>query len=241
MSVTADMVGIATMTSVKFRVKVHSMPVPTLHIHGTTISTYTRIVQTAAEEARLSWTITATPAQSEENQRRHPFGKVPTVEIDGLSLYESVAIAQYIDNAHNGGALQPDDPKIRAEMDRWIAIANNYLFPTFEHGLLMPRLAHEYLKTPLRSDIIEAALPDIARYLGIVCERIEVSHHFAGSDFTLADIYLYCMLRPVQMTSEGRNLIGQLLPLRHWLNRIGKRDSLMSTRWPRELESAVEK
>lgn len=201
------------------------------------ISTYTRIVQTVAEEADVKWAITGTPAQSEENQRRHPFQKVPTVEIDGLNLYESVAITQYIDNAHNAAALQPEDPKTRAEMDRWIAIANNYLFPVFEHGLLMPRLAHEYLKTPLRSDIIEAAIPDIAHHLGVICDRIEQTPYFSGSDFSLADIFIYCITRPVQLTPEGTNLIGQLLPLRHWLNRIGKRESLIATRWPVEVEA----
>ncbi|MEP2989461.1 MAG: glutathione S-transferase family protein [Parasphingorhabdus sp.] len=209
---------------------------PTLHIRGTVISTYTRIVQTVAEEAGVVWSITATPAQSEENKRQHPFQKVPTVEIDGLNLYESVAITQYIDNAHNAASLQPEDSKVRAEMDRWIAIANNYLFPVFEHGLLMPRLAHEYLKTPLRSDIIEAAIPDIAHHLGVICDRIEQTPHFAGADFSLADIFIYCITRPVQLTPEGANLIGQLLPLRHWLNRIGKRESLIATRWPVEVE-----
>ena len=113
---------------------------PILHMHGTIISTYSRIVQTVAEEADISWTITATPADSEENRRRHPFRRVPTVEIDGLDLYESVAICQYIDNAHNGGTLQPENHVQRAEMDRWISVANTYLFPTSEHGLLMPRL-----------------------------------------------------------------------------------------------------
>ncbi len=210
------------------------MTQPTLHMHGTIISTYSRIVQTVAEEAGISWTITATPAGSEENRRRHPFRKVPTVEIDGLNLYESVAICQYIDNAHNGGALQPDDPATRAEMDRWISVANAYLFPVAEHGLLMPRLAHRFLKTPLRSDIIEAALPEIAEHLGIVCQRVEEAPFFAGGQFTLADIFVYCILRPVQMTSEGDHLIGKLLPLRHWLNKIGKRPSLMATRWDRE-------
>lgn len=209
---------------------------PTLHIHGTVISTYTRIVQTVAEEAGVAWQITATPAQSEENKRRHPFQKVPTVSIDGLNLFESVAITQYIDNAHNNGGLQPSDPKVRAEMDRWVAIANNYLFPTFEHGLLMPYLAHQYLKTLLRSDVVEAAIPDIAHHLGVICDRIEQSAHFAGSEFTLADIFIYCITRPVQMTPEGDNLIGQLLPLRHWLNKIGQRKSLVATRWPRETE-----
>ncbi|MEM8917716.1 MAG: glutathione S-transferase family protein [Pseudomonadota bacterium] len=207
---------------------------PHLHIHGTIISTYTRIVQTVAEEAGVRWDITPTPAQSPENKRRHPFRKVPTVEIDGLHLFESVAIAQYIDNAHNGGALQPADAKVRAEMDRWIAVANNYLFPAFEHGLVMPYLAHHHLGMPLRSDIIEAALPEITHHLGVVCERIEQSPHFAGPDFTLADIFVYCVTRPVQLTPEGTELIGQLLPLRHWLNRIGKRDSLVATRWPAE-------
>ncbi len=212
------------------------MAQPTLHIHGTIISTYSRIVQTVAEEAGISWTITATPAGSAENRGRHPFRKVPTVEIDGLNLYESVSICQYIDNAHNGGALQPSEPATRAEMDRWISIANNYLFPVAEHGLLMPRLAHRFLKTPLRSDIIEAALPEIAEHLGIVCQRIEEAPYFAGTEFSLADIFVYCILRPVQMTSEGDNLIGQLLPLRHWLNKIGKRSSLIATRWEAETE-----
>lgn len=212
------------------------MAQPTLHIHGTIISTYSRIVQTVAEEARVSWTITATPAGSVENRSRHPFRKVPTAEIDGLNLYESVAICQYIDNAHNSGALQPDDHPARAEMDRWISVANNYLFPAAEHGLLMPRLAHRVLKTPLRSDIIEAALPEIAEHLGIVCQRVEEAPYFAGAEFSLADIFVYCILRPVQMTSEGDNLIGQLLPLRHWLNKIGKRPSLVATRWEAETE-----
>ncbi len=128
-------------------------------------------------------------------------------------------------------------PGIRAEMVRWIAIANNYLFPTFEHGLLMPYLAHRHLKTPLRSDIVEAAIPEIAHHLGVVCERIEESSYFAGLDFSLADIFLYCIVRPVQMTPEGDNLIGQLLPLRHWLNKIGKRESLIATRWPVEIDT----
>lgn len=107
-----------------------------VRIIGTVISTYTRIVQITAEEAGLSHETIATPAHSPEN--RHPFGKVPVVEVDGLELYESVAITQYLDNAHNSCALQPSNPARRAVMDKWIAIANNYLFPLFEHGIIMP-------------------------------------------------------------------------------------------------------
>ena len=82
----------------------------------------------------------------------------------------------------------------------------------------------------MRSDIIEATLPEIAGHLGIVCERIEQSPFFAGPEFSLADIFVYCIVRPIQLTPEGGNLIGRLLPLRHWLNKIGKRNSVMATR-----------
>ena len=86
-----------------------------VRIFGTVISTYPRIVQIACEEAGLAHETIATPAQSPQN--RHPFGKLPVVEMDGRELIESVAIAQYIDNAHAAGALQPHDPSARAVMD----------------------------------------------------------------------------------------------------------------------------
>ena len=71
------------------------------------------VVQIACEEAGVSHGVIAMAAQSPAN--RHPFGKVPVVEVDGLELIESVAITQYIDNAHNGGALQPADPAQRRD------------------------------------------------------------------------------------------------------------------------------
>ena len=77
------------------------MSEPQVRIFGTVISTYTRIVEITCEEAGLSHETVATPARSPDN--RHPFGKVPVVEVDGLELIESVAIAQYLDNAHNDG------------------------------------------------------------------------------------------------------------------------------------------
>ncbi|MEZ0167509.1 glutathione S-transferase N-terminal domain-containing protein [Microvirga sp. TS319] len=36
---------------------------------------------------------------------RHPFAKVPSFEQDGFSLYESIAIARYIDRVFSGPSL----------------------------------------------------------------------------------------------------------------------------------------
>jgi maleylacetoacetate isomerase len=49
-----------------------------------------------------------------ENLARNPQGLVPTLEIDGLSLTQSLAILEYLDEVHGGGFL-PKDPAGRAQ------------------------------------------------------------------------------------------------------------------------------
>jgi glutathione S-transferase len=201
-------------------------------IFGTVISTYTRIVQIACEEAGLAHDVVATAARSPAN--RHPFGKVPVVEIDGLELIESVAITQYIDNAHNAGALQPADAAARAVMDKWIAIANNYLFPLFEHGLVMPWVMHRIAGYPLDREAINRALPGIGRALGFLEAELAVDGAWTKAGFTLADVFLYPVLRGLELTPQGAAGISQCEGLATWLETCRQRPSIIATRWESE-------
>lgn len=205
-----------------------------VRIFGTVISTYTRIVEITCREAGLSHETIPTPALSPEN--RHPFGKIPVVEVDGLELYESVSIAQYIDNAHNGGALQPHDPAARAVMDRWIAIANNYLFPLFEHGLVMPLIMHRYFGAPLDKEKIDRALPNISRALAFCDAEIAHDGAWTNGSFDLADVFLYPVLRGVQLTPQGGAGIAQCPHLSAWMAVTEQRESVRATRWESEPE-----
>jgi glutathione S-transferase len=207
--------------------------VPQVKIFGTVISTYTRIVQIACEEAGVSHAVVATAAQSPAN--RHPFGKVPVVEVDGLELIESVAITHYIDNAHNGGALQPADPAQRAVMDKWIAVANNYLFPLFEHGLVMPWVMHRVAGFPLERERIERALPQVSRALGYLEAELSVDGAWTSAGrFTLADVFLYPVLRGLELTPQGQAGIAQCDRLLAWLEACRARPSIAATRWESE-------
>ena len=201
-------------------------------IFGTVISTYTRIVQITCEEAGVSHTTIATAAHSPDN--RHPFGKVPVVEIDGLELIESVAIAHYIDNVHNDSGLQPSDHAARAVMDKWIAVANNYLFPLFENGLVMPWIMHRVAGFPLDAEKINRALPQISRALGFVEAELDRDGGWTNGTFDLADVFLYPVLRGLELTPQGQVGIAQCDCIAGWLRQCEERPSIKATRWETE-------
>jgi glutathione S-transferase len=208
-------------------------------IFGPVISTYVRIVEIVCEEAGITHQVVPTPAQSPQN--RHPFGKVPVVELDGLELSETAAIARYIDAAHNGAALQPQDPQLRYVMDHWIAVNDSYLFPLFEHGLVMPYIMHRHAGAPLDQARIERALPNIAKSLEFL--ELELAKDGAWSrawgtgagaaqaGICLADIFLYVTLLGLRSTPEGREGIAQCDHLSAWMAIIEARPSVLATRW----------
>ena len=49
--------------------------------------------------------------RSSEHLARHPFGRVPVLEHDAFSLYESQAILRSLDRVLPTPALTPVDPK----------------------------------------------------------------------------------------------------------------------------------
>ena len=61
-----------------------------------------------------------------EHLERHPFGKVPVVDVDGFRLLETSAITRYLDDILEGPSFVPDDAKDRARMDMAIGLIDSY-------------------------------------------------------------------------------------------------------------------
>ncbi|XP_013868480.1 maleylacetoacetate isomerase isoform X1 [Austrofundulus limnaeus] len=53
---------------------------------------------------------------TEQYQELNPMKQVPAVEIDGITLSQSLAVIQYIDETRPGPRLLPADPKARAQV-----------------------------------------------------------------------------------------------------------------------------
>ena len=70
---------------------------------------------------------------------RHPFGKIPAFAQDDLSLYETVAILRYVDEAFDGPALQPAEPGARARMTQIQSILDSYAYRCWVWDLYVER------------------------------------------------------------------------------------------------------
>jgi len=97
-------------------------------------SPFGRSVMAALEEKGASWRLSPVAPgtmRSPGHLARHPFGRVPVLEHDGFSLYETQAILRYLDRILPAPALSPSDPKRLARMDQVMNINDWYLF----HGV----------------------------------------------------------------------------------------------------------
>ena len=82
--------------------------------------------------------------KSSEHLARSPHGKVPALADDGVTLYESSAIVEYLDERYPRPSLLPTDPAARAQVrieeieavqyfaDRFIALARQVFFAPAE-------------------------------------------------------------------------------------------------------------
>ena len=64
-----------------------------------------------------------------EHLALHPFNRVPILRHGDFAVYETSAIASYIDEAFDGPRLTPQDVRQRARMNQWISAVNSYYYP----------------------------------------------------------------------------------------------------------------
>ena len=97
-------------------------------------SPYARKVMVFAHEADLAdrietaRTLVSMTAPNRELMRVNPLAKIPTLVTDeGMVLYDSSVVCEYLDTLHAGEKLFPADPARRWPALRWQALGNNML------------------------------------------------------------------------------------------------------------------
>jgi glutathione S-transferase len=149
-----------------------------------------------------------------EYLKLNPNAKVPTVQVDGLTIWESNTILRYL-AARAGQRFYPADPGRRTDVERWMDWLLATLNPLY---LYMFREA----KKPAgeRPADYAAQEKEIAAQLAILDDTLAGRKWLAGDDFSLADIAMgpivkRCLDFPITLPA--------LPALRAWQERIDAR------------------
>jgi len=133
-------------------------------VFGAAYSVYVRAVRLVLHEKGVAYDLVpidvfASSGVPPEHLARHPFGRIPAFEHDGFTLYESGAIARYIDAAFDGPPLQPAEPRAQARMNQALSVLDGYCYRTLVWDIFVERVRAPATGRAPDEARIAAALP----------------------------------------------------------------------------------
>lgn len=198
-----------------------------IEIIGAAQSVYVRTTRIAFEEKGVPYLHTPAAPHSPEVNVLHPFGKIPVMRHGDFVLFESRAIATYIDRAFEGPLLIPGEAKLAAEVEQWISALSTSVFP----GVVVYLQANAFPKGPNGSrdeTVIAAKLPIVGQCIDILNRAISKTGNLVGATFTLADMYLMPLLGYLRIFPESGEMVAAS-NLSSYYAKHSARDSLMRT------------
>jgi glutathione S-transferase len=207
-------------------------------LYGASYRVYTRIARLAFEEKGVPYRLVETEVfasgPSADHLRRQPFGRIPAPDHDGFALYETVAIARYVDEAFPGPPLQPDGAALRARMAQIISLLDSYGYRSMVWDVYVERvLAEEEGRVP-DDGRIAAGLARSAIVFGELDKMIGPRAFVAGEGITLADLHAAPMIAYFRLAPEGAEVFSRQAGLGAWWERMNGRPSLQRTAFARE-------
>ncbi len=204
---------------------------PDITLWGFDGSTYVRTVKMLLAEKgvtdfkQVPLNVLAGEPKAPEHLERHPFGKVPVVDYDGLRLLETSAITRYLNDKLPGPSLIPASPEDRARMDMMIGITDSYgygallgvagyyLFPDFIGG---------------QDDAKLAGARDTAVKVMTFAMKTKGSSKFLAGDLSLADLYLAPPVFYASLTPDADEVLD-VEGVRAWWDAVQALPSYQST------------
>jgi glutathione S-transferase len=115
----------------------------------------------------------------------NPNGLVPTIQDDGLILWESHAIVRHLSRKHGRGTLWPTDEKASADADRWMEWYSTTLWNN-----LRPVFWNLVRVEPDKRDmkLVEESRKKMADNLKMVEANLGDRPYMTGNAFTMGDI-----------------------------------------------------
>jgi glutathione S-transferase len=198
-------------------------------IIGSTRSSYTRVVRMACEEKGIDYVLTEVELGAPEIFAIHPFGKMPVMRHGDVALFESKAIATYLDRRFSGTSLFPSEPLPAALVEQWVSLVNTLVDRTLIRTYLLAYAAPKTADGKPDRQAIQAITPALREQIQVLDEAVAKTGYLVGDQFTFADINLMPILYYVRMPPEGAEALRDAANLAAYYERHAKRPSFVST------------
>ncbi len=195
-------------------------------------STYVRTLKMLLAEKHFSDfkqvplnVLTGEPRQA-EHLARHPFGKVPVLDHDGLRIVETAAIARYLNDVLPGPSLIPATPQARARMDMVIGLVDSYGYGALVAGIAAYHLFPDFVGG--KNEAMRQGGIDNGSKVIELAMKAKGSAPFIAGELSLADLFLAPIVFYVSLTPDMAGLLA-IDGFAAWWERIQALDSFKST------------
>jgi glutathione S-transferase len=150
--------------------------------------------------------------RGEEHARRHPLGRVPALETDDGTLFESAALCLHIADLHpQADLIPPTGTHERGEVYQWAFFAMTELEPAMVRTIVTRRGsdADETAKAETRLNKAGKVLADV----------LDGTDYLVGDRFTIADV----VVGGVLMSARDYDVMPDLPALRSYIERLDSR------------------
>ena len=192
-------------------------------VYGFPRSTYVNIVRLVLTHKEVPYGFhDLEPVMGQrEHLALHPFNRVPILRHEDFTIYETSAIASYVDEAFEGPKLTPRDVRLRARMNQWISAVNSYYYPYMIYHVTHERLVFPELGIGSDERVVAHALPKVELALGVVEHELEHGQNYLlGSELTIADFFLLPSTFAFSLTEEGRAMYPKYPSFCRWRERM---------------------
>lgn len=175
-------------------------------------STYVRTVKMLLAEKQytdfeqVQVNVLAGEPKSAEHLSRHPFGKVPVLDHDGMRILETSAITRYLNDVLPGKSLVPATPKDRARMDMVMSVIDSYGYGALVGGVAAYHLFPDFVGG--KNDAMHAAGVDNGKKAIALAMQTRGASPFIAGDLSLADLYLAPIAFYLSLTPDMPNLLA---------------------------------
>ena len=131
--------------------------------------------------------------QGRDYTRVNPFGKVPSIDDDGFTLFESAAIVLYV--AEKAGRLLPTTPEERTLAEQWTFAAVNTVEPPIVELFTIDAL---FADQPWAKGRRPLVVEHVKQRLATLDAEFVKRPYILGGEFSAPDILMATVLRMVQ-------------------------------------------